>query len=773
MDELFGLSMNVIMVVLLVIFLMAMAVVIVLALLNRIMLKMGLRNIPRRKTQTVLIIIGIMLSTVIMAAAFGVGDTINFSIRNEAVEALDTIDEIIVSNRADEDDSFGTSSYIPFERFQQLEVELAGLDTIDGLSAGIGETVPTINTRTSLSEGRMRVAGVNPASLEGFGTFRLTSGEKADLEALAEDQAYINDEAAEELEAVAGDVLRLTVEGEALSFRVLGVVDRGGLAGRTSTLIIHLERAQSIFGRVGEINFIAVSNRGDKISGADLSDEVTEDLRVLFADSEVAAQLKELLRQEAVLVALEHHQEGLSGSLQTDVSQLITELRREEVSDQLISLLADDEVSSEILDALDEPGLIEEQGKVDTLFRELGEFRVFDIKQRLLDAAAEVSSVVTTFFLILGLFSIMVGVLLIFLIFVMLAAARRSEMGMARAIGAKRRHLVQMFVFEGTAYALVSAAVGVLLGLAVSVLITVVVNRAISNVDEDFRFTSHFELRSAIVAYCLGMVITFATVAFSAYRVSRMNIVAAVRGTPEALVAKGELPISQRLVLVGQALVRPVFFAVRGVIALAKIRIGGFLLNTTLAVLWVILFPIWIIDAVISLFRFAWPYLRRGWLTFILGLLIIWIGITGEQVAPFTIGASLMIIGLGLMLRLLVMRKALPAEVFGGLILLGGIPLLAHGVVEVKWIATISGITLLVIGTAMVAPFLLGRWERRQETTDRGAYTFIGVLMLAFWVQPFGTLDPLTGELESDIEMFFVSWSCGGGSGGVGGDVQC
>ena len=52
------------------------------------------------------------------------------------------------------------------------------------------------------------------------------------------------------------------------------------------------------------------------------------------------------------------------------------------------------------------------------------------------------------------LFSIMVGVLLIFLIFVMLAAARRSEMGMARAVGAKRSHLIQMFVFEGTAYAL-------------------------------------------------------------------------------------------------------------------------------------------------------------------------------------------------------------------------------------------------------------------------------------------------------------------------------
>ena len=32
-----------------------------------------------------------------------------------------------------------------------------------------------------------------------------------------------------------------------------GVVDRGGLAGDASTLIIPLERAQAIFGRVGEI----------------------------------------------------------------------------------------------------------------------------------------------------------------------------------------------------------------------------------------------------------------------------------------------------------------------------------------------------------------------------------------------------------------------------------------------------------------------------------------------------------------------------------------
>ena len=81
----------------------------------------------------------------------------------------------------------------------------------------------------------------------------------------------------------------------------------------------------------------------------------------------------------------------------------------------------------------------------------------------------------------MGLFSVIVGVLLIFLIFVMLAAARRTEMGMVRAVGARRVHLVQMFVFEGTAYSLVSAAIGAGIGLGVSSLIVVIANRIFSS----------------------------------------------------------------------------------------------------------------------------------------------------------------------------------------------------------------------------------------------------------------------------------------------------
>ena len=67
MDEIFGLSMTTIMVVLLVLLAICLATVGWVALRQRVVFKMGVRNIPRRKTQTALIIIGSMLSTVTSA----------------------------------------------------------------------------------------------------------------------------------------------------------------------------------------------------------------------------------------------------------------------------------------------------------------------------------------------------------------------------------------------------------------------------------------------------------------------------------------------------------------------------------------------------------------------------------------------------------------------------------------------------------------------------------------------------------------------------------
>jgi len=139
------------------------------------------------------------------------------------------------------------------------------------------------------------------------------------------------------------------------------------------------------------------------------------------------------------------------------------------------------------------------------------------------------------FFTTFGTFSIAAGILLIFLIFVMLAAERRSELGIARAVGTRRGHLVQMFTFEGVAYDLAAAVVGALLGALVALgMVTVMASAfAAADADEGFQIEFAVSLRSLLIAFALGMLLTLVVVAVSAWRVSVMNVSTAIRNLPE------------------------------------------------------------------------------------------------------------------------------------------------------------------------------------------------------------------------------------------------
>jgi len=74
------------------------AILLYLALLylrNPVLVKLGLRNIPRRPTQSILIIVGLALSTIIIVSALSTGDTLSSSLRRQAVAAYGEIDEIL------------------------------------------------------------------------------------------------------------------------------------------------------------------------------------------------------------------------------------------------------------------------------------------------------------------------------------------------------------------------------------------------------------------------------------------------------------------------------------------------------------------------------------------------------------------------------------------------------------------------------------------------------------------------------------------------------
>jgi putative ABC transport system permease protein len=162
------------------------------------------------------------------------------------------------------------------------------------------------------------------------------------------------------------------------------------------------------------------------------------------------------------------------------------------------------------------------------------------IKQDAIESADEAGSAFMAFFTTFGSFSIAAGILLIFLIFVMLAAERRGELGIARAVGTRRGHLTQMFTFEGAAYDVVAAIVGAILGAIVAFGMVFLMAKAFGAENEDAGLQVEFAFtwQSLLIAFALGVLLTLVVVAFSAWRVSTMTIATAIRNLPEPPVVR-------------------------------------------------------------------------------------------------------------------------------------------------------------------------------------------------------------------------------------------
>ncbi len=166
------------------------------------------------------------------------------------------------------------------------------------------------------------------------------------------------------------------------------------------------------------------------------------------------------------------------------------------------------------------------------------EYTYDDVKRAGVEQAESLSDMISQLFVLMSSFTIIAGVALIVNIFVMLAEERKPEMGISRAVGMQRGDLTQSFVFEGVVYALAASAVGTLFGL----LIAFVMINAFSAVmgGGGMEFTLHFEWASLALAAAAGFLITMLTVVAASWRVSRLNIVRAIRDIPEPVLAKSE-----------------------------------------------------------------------------------------------------------------------------------------------------------------------------------------------------------------------------------------
>ena len=167
--------------------------------------------------------------------------------------------------------------------------------------------------------------------------------------------------------------------------------------------------------------------------------------------------------------------------------------------------------------------------------------QVVDVKQSTLDAADTVGKAFRDMFTGMGAFGVLAGVLLLVNLFVMLAAERKAELGMARAVGMKRAALVGAFATEGWIYALVSAVVGTIVGIALGRGIVAASAWAFKSEHNQMELTFTFTGASIGMGFAIGFVVALLTVVGTSVRVARLNIIRAIRDLPEPGVRRVKL----------------------------------------------------------------------------------------------------------------------------------------------------------------------------------------------------------------------------------------
>ena len=162
--------------------------------------------------------------------------------------------------------------------------------------------------------------------------------------------------------------------------------------------------------------------------------------------------------------------------------------------------------------------------------------QVQPLKRTFLKVADEAGQTLTGLLVFAGSLSIITGLLLILNIFTMLAEERRSELGMARAVGLTQGDLVRLFLFEGSLYAVVAAALGAVLGLGLAYAMIEVLNAILSRLTANLSFPPipfRPTLEALLIAFSVGALLTFLTILGASRRQSRLNVVRAIRRIDE------------------------------------------------------------------------------------------------------------------------------------------------------------------------------------------------------------------------------------------------
>ena len=506
---------------------------------NPLWLRLAWRNVPRRPGFAVLITLGLTIGTVILSSAFTTGDTMSQSVRTVVTGVLGSADEVAFIPAVEQRSGWdlaqsiatgalltGVTSYFPASQTQQLEDILANDPRVSAVVPVIVEQVPVTTDGQSFAA-RLNVMGVPPQDAL---TLQTTSGQMARIDDLGDDAVYLNTEAASTLGVTSGQ----QIHAFGVAWTVKATTRLGDLGGGEATVFVPLARLQSVEDRADQVNEVLIVNSGDAAQRLASSWPVTVAVRSQFVSDVTARRLYRGMSSPPA-------RDLLSRALASpDTSPLLDDkLRRLQVqldqrqtppTPEFKALATDPEVLSRLASRL---GGAVSRGNTPFAAAANGAngFRVIDVQSIAQDQADRWGSAFTDLFIVLGAFSLFSGMLLIVLVFSLVALERRTELGISRALGARRRDVILLLAIEGGLYSLISSLFGLGAGLALALGIIALAQGLVEQYG--FHLEPVVQPASIAASYGLGVVLTFAAVTLTAWRSSRFSIVTAIRDLPD------------------------------------------------------------------------------------------------------------------------------------------------------------------------------------------------------------------------------------------------
>ena len=552
MRSLFGVSQDALLISLLTTALVVAIVLGVAAWRNPLLPRLAWRNVPRRPGFAVLITLGLTIGTVILSSAFTTGDTMSQSVRTVVAGVLGSADEVVFIPAAVQRSGFdlaqsiasgslltGVTGYFPSSEVHKIE-DLVRDDR------RVAAVVPVVLEQAPVSsEGQTFAAQINLLGVPSQQALVLRPAASVDqrtltVDDLAPDEAYLNTEAATALGVVAGQHVRVfgLPSGAEVTLAVREVTRLGDLGGGQATLFVPLGRLQELLQRQDQVNQVLIVNSGDARERLTNSWPVTVELRSAFVEDAAARRLFRAMSSAPArdLIARAVGNPDTSGRLAEKLRLLQADLDNPAGAQnpEFKALAQDPEVLNRLAARL---GGAVTRGNTPfaATASGAGGFRVIDVQSVAQDQADRWGSAFTDLFVVLGAFSLFSGMLLIVLVFSLVALERRTELGISRALGARRREVILLLAIEGGMYSVLSSVFGLGAGLALALAIISLAQGLVEQYG--FHLEPVVEPASIAASYGLGVVLTFVAVTVTAWRSSRFSIVTAIRDLPDPVPA--------------------------------------------------------------------------------------------------------------------------------------------------------------------------------------------------------------------------------------------